>query len=132
MESEATKVSEGLVEQFFVRFGVPSELHSDQEGEFESEVFQDCCRLVGIRKTRTTPMWPQRVGMVGRFIRTIVQELAKYCTEGQTGWNCKLPFLLVAYRSAEHEANTYTPARLMLGRELRLPMDEETGIACRN
>lgn len=77
-------------------------------------------------------MWPQRVGMVGRFIGTIVQELAKYCTEGQTRWNCKLPLLLMAYRSAEHEATTYTPARLMLVKELRLPMDVVTGIACRN
>ena len=33
----------------------------------------------------------------------------------------------MAYRSAEHEATSYTPARLMLGRELRLPVDLATG-----
>lgn len=65
--------------------------------------------------------------MVERFNRTLAQELAKYCTEGQTEWDRKLPALLMAYRSAAHEATTYTPARLMMGRELRLPVDLTTG-----
>ena len=42
-------------------------------------------------------------------------------------WDAKLPALLMAYRSAEHEATTYTPARLMFGRELRLPVNLATG-----
>ena len=33
----------------------------------------------------------------------------------------------MAYRSAEHEATAYTPTRLMLGRDLRLPVDLATG-----
>ncbi|XP_045123568.1 protein NYNRIN-like [Portunus trituberculatus] len=124
---EAVTVAEVLVEQFFTRFGVPGELHSDQGREFESEVFGECCQLMGLRKTRTTPLRPQSDGMVERFNRTLAQELAKYCTEGQTEWDRKLPALLMAYRSAAHEATTYTPAQLMMGRELRLPVDLTTG-----
>ena len=55
---EAVTVAEVLVEQFFTRFGVPGELHSDQGREFESEVFRECCQLLGLRKTRTTPLRP--------------------------------------------------------------------------
>ena len=33
----------------------------------------------------------------------------------------------MAYRSAEHETTGYTPARLMLGWEIRLPLDVVTG-----
>ena len=124
---EATTVAEVLVDQFFSRFGVPGELHSDQGREFESEVFQECCKLLGTRKTRTTPLRPQSDGMVEKFNWTLAQELAKYCGEHQSQWDEKLPALLMAYRSAEHEATGYTPARLMLGRELRLPMDLVTG-----
>ena len=124
---EAVTVAEALVERFFTRFGVPGELHSDQGREFEAEVFRECCRLLGIRKTRTTPLRPQSDGMVERFNRTLGQELAKYCQEGQTEWDRKLPALLMAYRSAVHEATTFTPARLMMGRELRLPVDLTTG-----
>ena len=46
---EAETVEEVLVDQFFTRFGVPGELHSDQGREFESQVFQECCKLLGLR-----------------------------------------------------------------------------------
>lgn len=120
---EATTVAEFLVTQVFTRFGVPGELHSDQGPEFESQVFQECCRLLGVRKTRTTPLHPQSDGMVERYNATLVSQLARYCADDQQDWDEWLPYVLMAYRSAEHEATKYTPARLMLGREIRLPID---------
>lgn len=124
---EAVTVASVLVDEFFTRFGVPGELHSDQGREFESRVFSECCELLGIRKTRTTPLHPQSDGMVERFNRTLAQQLAKYCEADQGDWDVKLPAMLMAYRSAVHEATDYTPARLMFGRELRLPVDLATG-----
>ena len=124
---EAETVAGVLVNEFFTRFGVPAELHSDQGREFESRVFRECCELLGVRKTRTTPLHPQSDGMVERFNRTLAQQLAKYCEEDQGDWDVKLPAMLMAYRSAEHEATGFSPARLMFGRELRLPVDLSTG-----
>ena len=120
---EATTVARVLVEQFFSRFGVPFELHSDQGRNFEASVFKECCDLLGIRKTRTTPLRPQSDGMVEKFNWTLGQELAKFCTEKQDDWDEKLPLLLMAYRSAEHEVTDYSPAQMMMGHELRLPVD---------
>lgn len=120
---EATTVAQVLVEQFFSRFGVPLRLHSDQGRNFESCVFRECCQILGIEKTRTTPMHPESDGMVERFNRTLGQELAKRCKGKQEDWDKHLPFLLMAYRSAEHETTQYTPAQLMMGRDLRLPID---------
>ena len=108
---------------FFSRFSMPEELHSDQGRNFESTLFRDCCRLLGIRKTRTTDLHPESDGMVERFKRTLVQEIAKRCRHGQSDWDQYIPSILLAYRSAEHESTGYTPAQLMLGRELRLPLD---------
>ena len=62
--------------EFFTRFGVPIELHSDQGREFESNFFRECCELLGVRNTRTTPLHPQSDGMVKRFNRTLAQQLA--------------------------------------------------------
>ncbi|ROT79030.1 hypothetical protein C7M84_002246 [Penaeus vannamei] len=63
-DHEAETVAEALVSNFITRFGVPCELHSDQGREFESVVFQECCRLLGIKKTRTTALRPQSDGLV--------------------------------------------------------------------
>ena len=120
---EAVTVARVLVDGFFCRFGMPEELHSDQGRNFESALFRECCQLLGIRKTRTTPLHPESDGMVERFNRTLVQEIAKRCRHGQSDWDLYIPTILMAYRSAEHEATGYTPAQLMLGRELRLPLD---------
>ena len=120
---EAETVARVLVDGVFCRFGVPDELHSDQGRNFESTLFRECCQLLGIRKTRTTPLHPQSDGMVERFNRTLVQEMAKRCRHGQNDWDLYIPSILLAYRTSEHEATGYTPAQLMVGRDLRVPVD---------
>ncbi|KAK3894240.1 hypothetical protein Pcinc_002002 [Petrolisthes cinctipes] len=126
-DQEAATVAQVLVDQFFCRFGMPQELHSDQGRNFESAVFCESCKLLGIKKTRTTPLRPQSDGMVEKFNWTLGQELAKYCVEGQSEWDEKLPALLMAYCSAAHKSTGYTPAKLMLGHELCLPVDALMG-----
>ena len=120
---EAGTIARALVDGFFSRFGVPRELHSDQGRNFEATLFKECCEILGIRKTRTTPMHPESDGMVERFNRTLVQEVAKRCRHGQTDWDQFIPTILMAYRSAVHESTGYTPAQLMLGRDPNLPLD---------
>lgn len=120
---DAATVAQGLIDNFFSRFGVPFELHSDQGRNFESKVFQECCQILDIRKTRTTPMHPQSDGMVEKFNWTLGQELAKFSSQSQDNWDEQLPILLMAYRSAEHEVTDQSPAKMMMGHELRLPAD---------
>ncbi|ROT63006.1 hypothetical protein C7M84_019127 [Penaeus vannamei] len=76
---------------------IPGELHSDQGREFESRVFRECCRLLGIHKTRTTPLRPQSEGMVEWFNATLVTQIAKYCEEDQHDWDEWVPYMLMAY-----------------------------------
>ncbi|ROT65408.1 hypothetical protein C7M84_016621 [Penaeus vannamei] len=108
---EADTVAEFLVTQVFTRFGVPGSVVVS----------------LGSHKTRTTPLRPQSDGMVERFSATLVTQLAKYCEEDQHDWNELLPYMLMAYRASEHEANGFTPSCLMFGREIRLPVDLATG-----
>ena len=60
---EGSTCVEVLLQGMFARFGMPSELHSDQGRNFESRVFSDFCQQMGIRKTRTTPLHPQSDGL---------------------------------------------------------------------
>ena len=116
-------MANAIVDGYVSRFGVPHELHSEQGRNFESAVFKGMCHRLGIKKTRTTPLHPQSDGMVERFNRTIGNQLAIYAQDNPSEWDRHVPLLLLAYRSAVHEAIRETPARLMLGRELTLPVD---------
>ena len=122
-DQEASTIAQALVEGFFCRFGLPLELHSDQGGNFESTLFAEVCRLLGINKTRTTPAYPQSDGMVERYNKTLADSLSMYVKVHQQDWEDHLPYVLMAYRTAQHEATGASPCRLMFGRELRVPVD---------
>ena len=63
-DQSATTTAEKLVDEMFCRFGVPEELHSEQGQNFEASVFQEVCRRLGMKRTRTTPLHPQSDGLV--------------------------------------------------------------------
>lgn len=81
------------------------------------------CRLLDIQKTHTTPYHPQSDGMVERFNRTLTAMLSGFVNEHHTDWDVHLPYVMMAYRSAQHETTGMTPNMLMLGRETATPLD---------
>ncbi|CAC5388523.1 unnamed protein product [Mytilus coruscus] len=68
---EAVTVANLIVEQVVARFGVPSYLHSYQGRQFESNLFSEMCRMLNIKKTRTTSSHPQSDGQVECFNKTL-------------------------------------------------------------
>ena len=121
MESET--VARILVEEVVARFGIPSKIHSDQGRQFEGKLFQEMCGLLGIDKTRRTPYHPQSDGMVERFNRTLTTMLSAYVNEHHKDWDRQIPYVMMAYRSAEHETTGMSPNKVMLGREVSTPLD---------
>ncbi len=115
---EAGTVENVIVREFFCRFGIPMELHSDQGRNFESNLLKEVCMIPGIHKTRTTPYHLQSDGMVERFNRTLVAQLSLFINENQTDWDEQLSTVLLAYWTAVHKSTGQTPAKLMMGHEL--------------
>ena len=124
-DQEAETVVDALVEGMFSRFGVAETIHSDQGRNFESWVFAAMCERTGMHKTRTTALHPQSDGLVERFNRTLEKQLAILTAEHQRDWDTQLPFVLMAYRSAVQESTSCTSALLILGWELRTPVEVE-------
>ena len=61
--------------------------------------------------------------MVERYNRTLENQLALFVNDKQNDWDERLPFVLMAYHSAVHESTGCSPAKLMMGRKLRLLLD---------
>ena len=120
---EAVTVARVLVEEWICRFGTPDTIHSDQGRNFESQLFSEVCRLLDIKKTRTTPYHPQSDGLVERLNRTLLTMLSIKANEDQENWDLCLPEIMMAYRTSVHETTGFTPFQLMFGREVRLPLD---------
>ena len=58
----AQTVADKLVTEVICRYGSPEQIHTDMGGEFESGLFKEECRLLGIKKTGTCPYRPQSDG----------------------------------------------------------------------
>lgn len=85
-DAEAPTCMRALYNNFFSRFGLPQQLHSDQGKNFESKLFHEFCKLTGVRKSRTTPFHPQSDGQTERMNRTLLQMLRATCQHNPQEW----------------------------------------------
>ncbi|XP_024867550.1 protein NYNRIN-like [Temnothorax curvispinosus] len=115
-------VAETFVNQFISRYGVPSEVHTDQGRNFESRLFAEMMGLLRIKKTRTTALHLQSDGQIERQHQTITNYLAKI-NKIQRDWDKWIPLFLLAYKSSKHETTGVTPAEMYCARNLKLPLD---------
>ena len=121
-DQESITVTKVIVNEFICRFGAPLQLHSDQGGTFEAQLFQHMCCLFRIQKTRTTSQRPQANGTVERFNRTLLSMLTMYSQKNQKSWDSTLPQVMMAYRSSVHSSTGVTPNKMMFGRNILMPM----------
>ena len=61
-DQKVTAVANVLVNEVISLFDVSRLLHSDKGANFESNVFTELCKILGIDKTRTTTKRPQPEG----------------------------------------------------------------------
>jgi ribA/ribD-fused uncharacterized protein len=119
---KATTVARALLERWVCYFGCPLELHTDQGTQYCSQVFEGLCSMLGIEKTRTTPLRPQGDGLCERFNRTLVDMLNCVGGDYPYEWDILVPVVTMAYNSSVQESTAETPNAMVYGRELCLPL----------
>ncbi|GBN38314.1 Transposon Tf2-8 polyprotein [Araneus ventricosus] len=69
---------------WIARFGVHEKLTSDQGRQFESRLFREFARLLGVKVVHTTPYHPQANGSVERLHRQLKSAIRTHATERWT------------------------------------------------
>ena len=75
-----------LYNEFFLVFGFPRQLMSDQAAEFTGQVISKLCDLLGITKIRTSPYHPQTNSTVERVHQTLRRMIAKMDPNKRAKW----------------------------------------------
>ncbi|GBN34938.1 Retrovirus-related Pol polyprotein from transposon 412 [Araneus ventricosus] len=111
-----------LARDVFSRFGCPRALLSDNGPQFVSDIYEEVCRLFGIRRKFASPYHPQ-TNLTECVNRTLGRMIASYVENKHGTWDRHLEALGFALRTTVSETTGQTPARLFLGREIALPWD---------
>ena len=82
MQFQTTSVvAKMLWEKFFVNYGLPEKIISDQGRNFKRSLITALCQLAQVKRLRTTPYRPQTNGQGGRFNSMLISMIVPYHQE---------------------------------------------------
>lgn len=118
----ATTAVDAMMDRWISMFGVPKALRSDRGPHFVAEVFEGMCRRAGIKQKLGSPEHPQSQAQVERQ-NQLVNNVRCLCENKAEGWPSAIMRVQFSHNAAVNSTTGFSPARLILGRELTLPED---------
>ncbi|XP_046749823.1 uncharacterized protein K02A2.6-like [Diprion similis] len=113
--------SESLIKHFkqvFSRFGIPNQIISDNGRQYTSEEFASFVKRLAIKHIFSPVKHPATNGAAENLVKTFKKKFKILSREGFAPQKA-INMFLFDYRSIKHSTTGETPAKLMLGRELR-------------
>lgn len=121
-EATAEVCARVLIEEYFLRFGLPRRIISDNGVQFVSAVMRQCMTVLGI-KQNLVPLYHPEANPAERKNRDLKAMLAHLVADDHTSWPKMLPVIRFALNSANCRTTGKSPAFLAFGREMRSPTE---------
>jgi hypothetical protein len=93
---------------------------TDQGSNFLSDLFANVCKLLRIKRIKTSSYHPQTNGTLERTHRVLVEYLCCYILEDQTDWDKWIPYTTFLFNTTPHSSTGFTPHELF-GRKPNIP-----------
>lgn len=122
VEATAEACARALIDEVFLRYGVPRRLISDNGVQFVADVMKHAMAALGV-KQNLIPLYHPEANPVERKNRDIKTQLAILVEGHHKEWPEALPAIRFAMNTAVCKSTERTPAYLTFGRELRSPLD---------
>jgi transposase InsO family protein len=72
---DAQTVARAIFEQWFCKFGIPAQIHTDGGKEFVNKLLTKMCELLNVQQTKKSPYHPQCNAQVEVFNKTVKKYL---------------------------------------------------------
>ena len=118
---DAETVARAIFDNWFCKFGIPAQIHTDGGKEFVNKLSAELFELLNVQHSKTSPYHPQCNAQVEVFNKTVKKYLASYVDKTTLNWNDFLPALMLAYNTSYHSTIATTPFELLFGVKPRLP-----------
>lgn len=124
IDATAEVCAKTLVNEVFMRFGVPRRMISDNGVQFVADVMQKAMFVLGV-KQNLIPLYHPEANPVERKNRDLKAHLAILLEGRHQQWPEVLSFVRFAFNSSVCTSTEQTPAYLTFGRELRSPISAQ-------
>jgi hypothetical protein len=118
---EAETVADAIYRDWFAKFGIPAQIHTDGGKEFVNKLSAELFQLLNVRHTKTSPAHPQCNAQVEVFNKTVKKFLQSFVDDTTLNWETFLPALAISYNTSYHSTIQTTPFELLFGEKARLP-----------
>jgi len=106
-DSTAETAALMLWERWFMRFGIPKAIVSDQGQPFKGNLFESMRKLLHIDLRRTTAYHPQANGLVEREHKNLKAYMRAYCMADTRSWDLRLPSFVFVCNNTMKARLTY-------------------------
>jgi len=89
--------------------GVPTDVITDRDSRFTSEVWKSFCGGLGMQHFKSTAFHPESDGQTERMNRILVEYLRRYVGDCPEDWVDLLPLAEFAINSSVQESTIYLP-----------------------
>ncbi|XP_059202559.1 uncharacterized protein LOC131982018 [Centropristis striata] len=117
----AETVVKFLIREVIPRFGIPSEISSDNGAAFVQKVAKGILQQLRIKQRLSAVYHPESNGMVERINGTLKSKINKICASTKLNWVDALPLALMQYRTQTHRSTHLTPHEMLTGRPMPTP-----------
>jgi transposase InsO family protein len=118
---EAETVADAIYKDWFAKFGIPAQIHTDRGKEFVNKLSAELFQLLNVRHTKTSPAHPQCNAQVEVFNKRVKKFLQSFVDDTTLNWETFLPALAISYNTSYHSTIATTPFELLFGEKARLP-----------
>lgn len=130
---EAPEASHSLI-QFFGRYGVPTELLSDNGSQFVNELIKAILHIVGTKQVLSLAYSKEENGRIERANKEILRHLRALIGHSKVvdDWVVKLPFVQRIMNASVHSSVTgFSPASMLFGNSIDLDRNIMASITLR-
>jgi len=117
-------VAQALYERWITIFGAPEVIHSDRGTEFQNQMMDELCKIMGMRRSKSSPYYPQGNAIIERLFRTVKDMLYATVDCSRKNWTEVISSVEMALRCTDHSVLKFSPFEVVFGRKMATPLFE--------
>jgi transposase InsO family protein len=112
---EDETVADAIYRDWFAKFGIPAQIHTDGGKEFINKLSAELFQLLNVRHTKTSPAHPHCNAQVEVFNKTAKHFLQSFVDDTTLNWETFLAALAISYNTSYHSTIATTQFELLFG-----------------